>query len=142
GVTVGTAGIVAIISANAVHAAPVGLAVTISTTATLAGTAASTSTIIANTKTIAMTIMQKTFITFVIVASVGTGIYEARQASQMREHNQLLHQQQASINDQLQQLQHKHDDSTKRLAALQNEIATLKSNNSELLKLRAQSTQL
>ena len=56
GVTVGASGLVVVMSANAVQAAPVGLAVTISTgAAVLAGDAVSTSTAIAVTKTIAMT---------------------------------------------------------------------------------------
>src|SRR5437773_6097616 len=42
GITVGASGLVVVISANAVQAAPVGLAATIATTATLAGTAIAT----------------------------------------------------------------------------------------------------
>ena len=59
GVTVGASGLVIVISANAVQAAPVGLAVTISTAAALAGTSiTATATAIATataTKAIAMT---------------------------------------------------------------------------------------
>src|SRR5215213_603353 len=60
GVTVGASGLVVVVSANAVQATPVGLAVTISTAVAFAGTAVHTSTIIAATKTIAMTTFQKT----------------------------------------------------------------------------------
>ncbi len=52
-VTIGASGLAVIISANAVQAAPIGLAATISAAAILTGTAASTSTVIAATKTIA-----------------------------------------------------------------------------------------
>ena len=86
-VTIGASGLVVLISANAVQAAPVGLAVTISSAAVLAGTAISTSTVIAATKTIAMTTLQKTIITAALAAAVGTGIFEAHQASQLREQN-------------------------------------------------------
>src|SRR5438034_874868 len=44
GVTVGASGLVVVISANAVHAAPIGLAITISTAAALAGTTILTTT--------------------------------------------------------------------------------------------------
>jgi RNA polymerase sigma factor (sigma-70 family) len=56
-VAVGAGGLVALISANAVQAAPAGLAATISMA--LAGAAVHSSTIIATTKTIAMTTLQK-----------------------------------------------------------------------------------
>jgi RNA polymerase sigma factor (sigma-70 family) len=71
GVTAGAGALAVVISANAVQAAPVGLAVTISTTALLAGTAVSTSTVIAATKTIAMTTLQKTLVTATVAALAG-----------------------------------------------------------------------
>jgi RNA polymerase sigma factor (sigma-70 family) len=54
-VTIGASGLAVLISANAVQSAPIGLAATISAAAILAGTAVHTSTVIAATKTIAMT---------------------------------------------------------------------------------------
>ncbi len=57
-VTIGASGLVVLISANAIQAAPAGLAIAISTAA-LAGTAVATTTAIAVTKTIAMTTLQK-----------------------------------------------------------------------------------
>ena len=63
GVTVGASGLVVVISANAVQAAPVGLAVTISTAAALAGTTIATTATATATKAIAMTTLQKTLIT-------------------------------------------------------------------------------
>src|SRR5437867_227930 len=69
-----------ILSANAVQAAPAGLAVTISTATALAGSAVQTSTAIATTKAVAMTTLQKTIIGATFAAVIGTGIYEARQA--------------------------------------------------------------
>jgi RNA polymerase sigma factor (sigma-70 family) len=58
-VTIGASGLAVLVSANAVQSAPIGLAVTISSAAVLAGTAAHTSTVIAATKAIAMTTIQK-----------------------------------------------------------------------------------
>lgn len=103
GVSVGAGGLVVVISANAVQAAPVGLAITISAAA-LAGTAATTSTLIAaTTKTIAMTTLQKTLVTATVAVLAGAGIYEARQAAQLRDQVQTLQQQQAPLAEQIQQ---------------------------------------
>jgi RNA polymerase sigma factor (sigma-70 family) len=142
GVTVGTSGLVVVITANAVQAAPAGLAVTISTAAVLAGTTFATTATATATKIIAMTTLQKTLITATLAVVAGAGIYEARQASTLRTQVQTLQQQQAPLNEQIQQLQHERDDATNRLAMLAGEMAETKSNSAELLKLRGQMTQL
>ncbi len=90
GVTVGASGLVAVISANAVQAAPVGLAVTISTAAALGGTAIVTTATATAVKTIAMTTLQKALIAATITAAVGTGIYEAHQVSKLQTHVETL----------------------------------------------------
>ena len=136
-VTIGASGLAVVISANAVQAAPAGLAAAIAAAA-LAGTAVSTSTLIAATKTIAMTTIQKTLITAVLAVAAGAGIYEAHQAGQLREQNQTLQQQQAPLAAQIQQLQRECDAATNRLADSQDEMAKAKSNNLELLKLRGE----
>jgi RNA polymerase sigma factor (sigma-70 family) len=138
-VIIGASGLTILISANAVQSAPAGLLATISATV-LAGTAASTSTAIAVTKVIAMTTLQKTLVTVTVAVLAGTGIYEATQASRLREQNQTLQQQQTPLAAQFQQLQREYDDATNRLAAVTSEIAQLKSaqNQAELLKLRGQ----
>src|SRR5882724_6027970 len=74
GVTTSASALSVVLSANAVQAAPVGLAITISAAAALVGTAVQTSTAIGVTKAIAMTTLQKTLITATIVAAVSTGI--------------------------------------------------------------------
>jgi RNA polymerase sigma factor (sigma-70 family) len=136
GVTVGASGLVVVISANAVQAAPAGLAVTISTAAVLAETAVSTSTVIAATKAIAMTTLQKTLITATIAAVAGAGIYEARQASRLREENQSLQQQQAPLAEQIRQLQRERDEARTQLASIREEKERLTNNTAELLRLR------
>ena len=98
GLTLGAVGLTAAISANAVQAAPVGLAVTISAAAVLAAatlattaavTASATATVTAAaTKTIAMTVLQKAAIATLLATAVGTGIYEVHHAAQRREQNQ------------------------------------------------------
>ena len=139
-VTIGASGLVVVISTNAVQAAPVGLAATISAAAVLAGTAVHTSTLIAATKTIAMTALQKTLITATLVAAVGAGIYEARQAAQLREQNRTLQQQQAPLAEQIRKLGESLANATNRLAALIAENSQFKSNPNakELLKLRGE----
>src|SRR5881296_1730944 len=97
GIVCSAAVLTAAISANAVQAAPVGLAVTISTAAALAGTTIATTATATATKAIAMTTLQKTLITAAVAAAVGTGIYEARQASILRSQVQALQQQQGSL---------------------------------------------
>ncbi len=142
-VTIGAGGSAVLISANAVQSAPVGLATTISTVV-LAGIAVSTSTAIATTKVIAMTTLQKAIIGTVLVAAVGTGIYEARQASQLRDQVQTLQRQQAPLVEQNRQLQKELADATNQLAAMLAENEQLKSNSNEneLLKLRGEVTRL
>jgi|GEM_PF-616993 len=117
-VTIGASGLTVLISANAVQSAPIGLAATISAAAVLAGTAVHTSTVIAATKAIAMTTLQKTLVTATVAVLAGAGIYEARQAAQLREQNQTLQQQQAPLAEQIKQLQQERDDAVNRLAFL------------------------
>ncbi len=140
GITVGAGAIAVVISANAVQAAPLGLAVTISA-ATLAGTTIATTATAITIKTIAMTTLQKCVLTAVLAAAIGTGIYEARQTSALRTQFQTLQLEQAA---QIQQLQHERDDATNRLASLLAENGQSKSNQNtaELLKLRGEVTRL
>jgi len=135
GVTVGASGLAVVISANAVQAAPVGLALTISTAVVLTGTTLATTATIVATKAITMTALQKTIVAATIAVLAGAGIYEARQASQLRGQVQDLQQQQAN---QIQQLQAERDDATNQLAGLAAELANAKRSNSELLKLRGE----
>lgn len=136
GVTVGASGLAAVISTNAVQAAPAGLAATVSAAAALAGatlTPAATATV---TNTLAMTILQKTIIGATLAVAVGTGLYEARHNSKLRDQLKVLQQQQAPLTEQIQQLQRERDDATNRLASLAGGVATNQKDNSELLRLR------
>ncbi len=140
GVTVGANGLAVVISANAIQAAPAGLAATISMAAALAGIGVGTSatTACTATKVIAMTALQKTIIGAALAAAVGTGIYQAHQAAKLRAKDQTLQQQQAPITGQIQQLQRERDEAASRLASLADENARLKRNPTELQKLRGQ----
>jgi RNA polymerase sigma factor (sigma-70 family) len=142
-ITMGASGLTVLISANAVQSAPLGLAAKIFMFA-LAGKTISTSTVIAATKTIAMTTLQKTLVVAALTAAIGTGIYQAHQVSQLREQVQSLQQTQSPLNEQLAQLQRERDNATNQLAGLLAENAQLKSNSNEdeLLKLRSEVTSL
>jgi hypothetical protein len=50
-----------------------------------------------------MTTLQKALVTTALIATVGAGIFEAHQNSQLREQNKMLQQQQASLMVQIQQ---------------------------------------
>jgi RNA polymerase sigma factor (sigma-70 family) len=140
GVGVGVSGLVLLISANAVQAAPAGLAVTISTAAALAGTTITTTATATATKAIVMTTLQKTLIATALVAAVGTGFYEAHQASRLQDENQRLQRQQAPLGEQIQQLQRERDEAKRLLASVQAQAAQSKtgSNTGELLRLRGE----
>jgi RNA polymerase sigma factor (sigma-70 family) len=136
--TVGAGGLTVLISANAVESAPAGLAATISAAA-LAGTAVSTSTLIAaTTKIIAMTTLQRTLVTVTVAALAGAGIYEANQAAQLRGRVEAFQQQQAPLAEQMRKWQISFADATNRLADLLAENSQLRSNfqRKELLQLR------
>jgi RNA polymerase sigma factor (sigma-70 family) len=137
GVTVGAGGLV-LISANAVQAAPIGLAVTISTVAAVAGTTIVTTATTAATKAIAMTILQKTVVIATVAVLAGVGIHKARQVSQLREQVQSLQQQQAPLLEQLQQVQQQRDDATQQLTGIRTDNERLNRSTAELVKLRAQ----
>ena len=77
--------------------------------------------------------LQKTLISVTLIVVIGAGIYEAFQASRLRNQVQIVQQQQT---EQLEQLAHERDDATNQLAALRNENERLKRNTAELLKLR------
>jgi RNA polymerase sigma factor (sigma-70 family) len=136
GVTIGASGLVVAISANAVQTAPVGLAVTISTAAVLAGTTITTTATATVTKAIAMTTLQKSLLTATVAVLAGAGIYEARHAANARAEVQTLQQQQAE------QLSRERDAAASKLAALGDENERLKRNTADLLKLRAEAARL
>ncbi len=139
GIGVGASGFALVLSANAVQAAPIGLAVTISTAAMLAGSTLVTTTTITATKAIAMTALQKTLVTTTIAVLAGVGIYEARQTSELREEVESLRLQQSLTAGQIQQLEGERDAAMSKIVSLPNEVSKPKGDDSqymELLELR------
>ena len=141
GVTVGAGGLVVVISANAVQAAPVGLIATISATV-FAGTAVTTSTVIAATKTIAMTTLQKIAVTAALTATIGVGVFQAKQAHDAAAEVQKLQAQQTSLTEQIQTQQTEREKSSATIASLKDDLTKNEKNQRELLKLRGQVGQL
>lgn len=131
GVTVGASALVAVVTANAVQAAPVGLALTISTAIALTGPTLATTATVTATKALAMTALQKTIVTATIVVLAGVAIYEARQASTLRQQIRALQTQQASLAAQLQRL----SDTNQPIALPGN--SSPRSDLQEVLRLRA-----
>ncbi len=137
GVTLSAATIAGAVAANSVHAAPAGLAAAI-TAAALSGATVTTAAVTAATKTIAMTTLQKTIVTATVVVLTGAGIYEARQAAQLREQIRVLGEQPSQIPP-------GRADSAKDLevsSSLQTELEAAKANERELLRLRGEVTRL
>jgi RNA polymerase sigma factor (sigma-70 family) len=142
GVTVGASSLAVVLSANAVQAAPMGLAVTISTAAAMAGTTIAATATATAIKTIAMTTLQKTIIGATLVAAVGTGVYEAHQASSARNEAQTLQQQQSALTDEVTQLRRERDQTSQTLTAFREENERLRKQPSEVLHLRAEVNRL
>lgn len=140
GIVLTTTAIAGTLAANAVQAAPTGLATTISTGA-LAGAATTTTAFAAATKAIAMTTLQKITVTAALTVTVGAGLYEAGQAASARAEARTLREQQAPLNDRIAQLERERDDATNRLARL-TAPSRRDGNSAELLKLRGEVTQL
>jgi RNA polymerase sigma factor (sigma-70 family) len=142
GVAVGTGALIMALSANAVHAAPAGLAATISTAAaaTAAGAALPTSTLIAATKTLAMTTLQKSIVGATLLAALGAGIYGAHESAQARHQEEAAQQQIALLTQAIEQLQRERDDATNQLAGATAQVAQLKQTQTmpEVLRLRGQ----
>jgi len=133
------AALAAAITANAIHAAPMGLASSISGAAitAVAGASFSASAI---TKGIAMTTLQKTIIAASVAILTGAGFYEARQASQLRTRVQDLQQQQSQLSADLQQLRRERNEATNHLARVLANITEPPAPpvDTEVLKLRGQ----
>ncbi len=125
GVTTTAIALSTALSVNAAPVAPIGLATTLSTAA-LAGTTLATA-----TQAIAMTTFQKAIIGATIAVAVGTGIYTAREASNLRDQARAL-----------QQLQRDRDEATRQFATLRDENERLNRNTAELLKLRGEVARL
>jgi RNA polymerase sigma factor (sigma-70 family) len=87
GVTVGAGGFALLLSANTVQAAPLGMAVAITTAVAITGPTIAAAAV---TQGIVMTTLQKTLIAVVVVVAAGAGVYQNRQVAQLRAQNEAL----------------------------------------------------
>ncbi len=133
GVTVGASGLAVVISANAVQAAPVGLAVTISTAAALAETTIAATTTATAAKIIAMTALQKTLISAVIVAVVATVPVVIQHHANVKLRNENL-----ALRQQLEQRAKQADERLAQVRIDQGELDRLRQEHSELLRLHGE----
>ncbi len=139
GVTVGASGWVAAVSANAVQAAPIGLALTISSTAALSVASLATPATATTANALAMTTLQKTIITTTIAVLAGVGVYEFRQNARLREQVQNLQKQSFSAN---QELREAHENITAQLNAMQQENEQLRRSANDVARLRGEVARL
>lgn len=135
GVSITASCLGAAISANALQGAPAGLSATLAAAA-VSGTSIAIVTTIS--KIIAMTTLSKAAVAATLLVVTAGGVYEAHQASRLRDQVHTLQQHQAPLIEQLGQMQRERDDAAKQLAALQMELKQIKSGQdpAELLKLR------
>jgi RNA polymerase sigma factor (sigma-70 family) len=134
GVNVGASGFVVVLSANAVQAAPVGLAVTISTAATIAGSTLATT---VATKT-ALTTMNwinaksiAAIVASVLVAGGSTYLIQEERAIRLRTEHQELSALQAKLAEE-------RDAALSAAQAESNEVSALRKEQTELLRLRSE----
>ena len=138
GVAIASSAVGLAISANAVQAAPAGLAPAIS--GALVGAAGHSSAGLLATKTLTMTTIQKTVVASVLAVAVGTGIYKARQGALDRE--QVLQQQLAPLAERLRQIESERDAAVSNLAGAREELGRLRQDLADLPKLRGEVARL
>lgn len=137
GVTSTAAALSVALTAHAVQAAPVGLALTVSTAAALAGNAA-VSVATPVTQAIVMTTLQKTVVATAIAIATGVALYQTKQASDLRKEVQVLMQEQAPLSARIQDLERQRMEFSNVVASLTEENAAFKQKPTEVLKLRGE----
>jgi RNA polymerase sigma factor (sigma-70 family) len=130
GVALGATAIAGAVSANAVQAAPAAL--TASSTA-----AALTATSLTSTA-VALTTLQKVAVAVALAATIGGGIYAARQVTNAHKEVRELQAKQAPMAEEIRQLQSSLADTTNQRTGLMAENSELKSGKEEVLRLRGQ----
>jgi len=138
GRAVGVGGLAALISANAVQAAPAGLQAAILTSAVFSGTGAPIVGTIGFTKALAMTTLQKALIGAILAAGVGSSLYQARRASSLQEQMQTLQRQSAPTAGQNETLRQQLEEANRQLAALQAQNEKLSKEAADVFRLRGE----
>jgi RNA polymerase sigma factor (sigma-70 family) len=136
-ISLGAAALAALISANAVQSAPAALMTSVSSAA-LASTGISTSATIAITKAVVMTTFQKTIAGLALAGAIALSVYQAHQASVLRQDLQQERDKNATLNANIGQLEKERDHATNAAALLAVENETLKKRPTEVMKLRSE----
>ena len=136
GITTTATALGVVLSASAVSAAPSGLAAAISTA--IVGTITPAAATLATTKTIIMTTVQKYAIGAAAALVLGGGIYQAIDSAHLRNEAESIRQSQASLAHQVHSLESERDEVLKKLAILTKDNDRLRTNTSELARLRGE----
>jgi hypothetical protein len=135
-VNIGAGALITLVCANAIQAAPAGLAAFVASSAV----AASASSAVTITKIIAMTTLQKALITTVVVAAIGAGFYQAHQVHNLRQQVQTLEQSRAAqeaMSQKAGQMEHERPTNTSKKGP--NEVLRLRG---EVGRLRLENAQM
>ena len=142
GVAIGTGALITIITANAVQAAPTGLALTVSSAVVAGGTIIGTAAATTAAKAIVMTTFQKTMIAAAVVIALSAAVYEGYDAARARDEVLLANREKAPLTVKIQQLTHERDDALAQLAEVQRQVAELSNRTAEIHKLRGEVVRL
>lgn len=122
GVAVGAASLATSLSAHAVHAAPIGLGLSISSSAAVAGGVIAHGAAAGTTSLFVMTTVQKILVGATLTVAVGVGLREYQLLSQQREQLSTARREVDDLRMQARQLRQERDAATSRWAAMQSEI--------------------
>lgn len=139
-VSLGASGLVGLITANAVQAAPAGLAVSLSSAVLTSATVSTVTTTASTAPALTMTILQKACVVATLAVLAGAGLHQAQQNAKLREQVATLRQQQVPLAEQVRQLEAQLASATNRLGALiaENERLSANSQQREILRLRGE----
>jgi RNA polymerase sigma factor (sigma-70 family) len=138
GVAAGAVSLAALLSANAVQSAPIGLGTAIAATLT----AVPHSLAIATTKTLLMTTIQKTVAGVCLAAAVGTALYATLGVSAAHNRITVMEKHEATLTEQLQQMAQERDAATASLGVAQEANETFRRDAPEMIKLRGEVARL
>jgi len=142
GVTVGASGLVVVISANAIQAAPAGLAANVAAAAVAACATAGVTPIAIKFLQSLTTTQLKIATGAVVAAAVGTAIYQASETRSLRTQLLTLQQQQGPLSEQIGQLTSERDAAARSLPRLREDNQRLSPKTADLLRLRAEVARL
>ncbi len=147
GVRVSAAVLAGGLAAHAVHAAPAGVGAAISTAVITSGAALHGAGILGLAKLgfakgIIMTTTQKIAVAAMVTLAVGTGLFEAHRAGQMRAKLQGVERQIQPLTEAASQLRRERDQTAATLKDAQDQIELLQGSTAELLRLRGEVARL